>query len=147
MLGIDAGEHDKIRLMTDPPAFHSAPTAAADLRRLPESLTKLLDGWRTMALKASGRHSDACDKYERLDSFYGVGSTVLTAIVGSTIFVTLQKTASEAIRITAGPSHHEALERANEANTPHSRRSAIRKLDPMAGRFVPLALSVDRAVL
>jgi hypothetical protein len=55
-----------------------------------------------MALKASGRHSAACDKYERLDSVYGVGSTVLTAIVGSTIFVTLQKTASEAIRITAG---------------------------------------------
>ncbi len=55
-----------------------------------------------MALKASGRHSAACDKYERLDSFYGVGSTVLTAIVGSTIFVTLQKTASEAIRIIAG---------------------------------------------
>ena len=55
-----------------------------------------------MALKASGRHSAACDKYERLDSFYGVGSTVLTAVVGSTIFVTLQKTASEAIRVIAG---------------------------------------------
>jgi hypothetical protein len=55
-----------------------------------------------MALKASGRHSAACDLYEHLDSLYGVGSTVLTAIVGSTIFVTLQKTASEAVRIIAG---------------------------------------------
>ena len=63
---------------------------------------KLLDDWRRMALKASGRHSAACDRYERLDSVYGVGSTVLTAIVGSTIFVTLQKTASEGVRIAAG---------------------------------------------
>lgn len=55
-----------------------------------------------MALKAAGRHSAACDRYARLDGIYGVGSTVLTAIVGSTIFVTLQKTASEAIRIIAG---------------------------------------------
>jgi hypothetical protein len=55
-----------------------------------------------MALKASGRHSVVCDRYGRLDQVYGVGSTVLTAVVGSTIFVTLQNTASEAIRIIAG---------------------------------------------
>jgi hypothetical protein len=62
----------------------------------------LLQDWRDMALKASGRHSAACDRYEHMDSLYGIGSTVLTAIVGSTIFVTLQKTASETIRIVAG---------------------------------------------
>jgi hypothetical protein len=55
-----------------------------------------------MALKAAGRHSAACDHYQRLDALYGVGSTVLTALVGSTIFVTLQNTASEAVRIIAG---------------------------------------------
>jgi hypothetical protein len=62
----------------------------------------LLDEWRAMALKAAGRHSAACDRYAHLDSLYGIGSTVLTAVVGSTIFVTLQKTASETIRIIAG---------------------------------------------
>jgi hypothetical protein len=55
-----------------------------------------------VSLRASGRHSAACDYYERLDAFYGIGSTVLAAVVGSTVFVTLQNTASEAIRIIAG---------------------------------------------
>jgi hypothetical protein len=69
---------------------------------LQEPVKHLLEEWRQMALKASGRHSAACDRFERLDSLYGVGSTVLIAVVGSTIFVTLQTTASEAIRIIAG---------------------------------------------
>jgi uncharacterized protein YrrD len=78
-------------------------TSIADaLPGLQEPVEGLLEDWREMALKASGRHSAAYDRYENLDSFYGVGSTVLTALVGSTIFVTLQKTASEAIRIIAG---------------------------------------------
>lgn len=47
-------------------------------------------------------HSAACDVYEHRDGLYGVGSTALTAIVGSTLFVTLQNTTSEAIRIIAG---------------------------------------------
>lgn len=70
--------------------------------QLPPGVQTLLKEWREMALKASGRHSTACDRYERRDQVYGVGSTALTAIVGSTIFVTLQKTASEAVRILAG---------------------------------------------
>jgi len=55
-----------------------------------------------MSLKASRRHSSACDAFERRDSTYGLISTALTAIVGSTIFVTLQKTASEGVRIAFG---------------------------------------------
>ena len=70
--------------------------------QLPTRAQTLLKEWRDMALKASGRHSTACDHYERRDQAYGLGSTALTAIVGSTIFVTLQNTASEAIRIVAG---------------------------------------------
>jgi hypothetical protein len=62
----------------------------------------LLEEWRRMALKASRRHSSACDSFERRDSTYGLVSTGLTAIVGSTIFVTLQKTASETVRIAFG---------------------------------------------
>jgi hypothetical protein len=69
---------------------------------LPGPVQTLLQEWRTMSLKAAGRHSAACDRYDHLDSLYGVGSTVLTALVGSTIFVTLQKTTSEAVRILAG---------------------------------------------
>jgi hypothetical protein len=69
---------------------------------LSQAVQQLLEDWRRMALKASRRHSTACDAYERRDSLYGVASTVLAAIVGSTIFVTLQKTASETIRIIAG---------------------------------------------
>jgi hypothetical protein len=69
---------------------------------LSQSVESLLEEWRKMALKATGRHSSACDYYERLDSFYGVGSTVLTAVVGSTVFVTLQSSAAEGIRIAAG---------------------------------------------
>jgi hypothetical protein len=80
------------------------PTQTAQMTSgpLPAPVQTLLKEWRTMALKAAGRHSAACDRYQQLDSIYGVGSTVLTAIVGSTIFVTLQKTTSETIRIIAG---------------------------------------------
>lgn len=69
---------------------------------LSQAVENLLEEWRKMALKATGRHSSACDYYERLDSVYGVGSTVLTAVVGSTVFVTLQSSAAEGIRIAAG---------------------------------------------
>jgi hypothetical protein len=83
----------------DPPPTQAA---GAGSEALLAPVQALLQEWRTMALNASGRHSAACDRYQHLDSIYGVGSTVLTAIVGSTIFVTLQKTASETIRIIAG---------------------------------------------
>ena len=69
---------------------------------LPADMTRLLSQWRALADKASVRHSRACDRYHRMDSFYGVGSTVLTAIIGSTIFITLQKSTSEGVRIAAG---------------------------------------------
>jgi hypothetical protein len=82
--------------MPDPPAPATTPAGLA------EPVRQLLEGWRSMALRATDRHSAACDLYERRDNLYGIGSTVLTAIVGSTIFVTLQKTASESIRIIAG---------------------------------------------
>ena len=51
---------------------------------------KLLENWRAVALKASRKHSNASDYYETLDGWYGIGSTVLAAIVGSAVFITLQ---------------------------------------------------------
>ena len=80
----------------------SAPSARANDTQLSPRVLKLLREWRKMALKASDRHSAASDRYESRDQLYGLGSTALTAIVGSTIFVTLQKTASETVRIIAG---------------------------------------------
>jgi len=71
-------------------------------RPLTPAAQELLEDWRRMALKASRRHSSACDSFERRDSSYGLVSTALTAIVGSTIFVTLQKTTSETVRIAFG---------------------------------------------
>lgn len=89
--------------MSDSPEQNPPPASGADvLPGLQDAVNRLLDDWRKMALKASGRHSAACDRYEHLDSIYGVGSTALTAVVGSTIFVTLQTSASEAIRIIFG---------------------------------------------
>ena len=55
-----------------------------------------------MARKAEDRHSAACDLYERYDQFFGIGSTVLTAIVGSTLLVTLTDSTSEGLRIFVG---------------------------------------------
>lgn len=69
---------------------------------LTAGVQELLEDWRRMALKASRRHSSACDTFERRDSTYGIVSTALTAIVGSTIFVTLQKSASQTVKITFG---------------------------------------------
>lgn len=88
--------------MTETGPQHPQPDPASVSPAIPSAVERLLQDWRHMALKASGRHSAACDRYEHLDSFYGVGSTVLTAVVGSTIFVTLQKTATEWVRIVAG---------------------------------------------
>jgi hypothetical protein len=57
---------------------------------LDSSVEKLLEDWRGVGLKASRKHSNACDFYEKLDGFYGIGSTALTAVVGSAVFVTLR---------------------------------------------------------
>ncbi len=80
----------------------STQIAGGQREALSKPVQVLLEEWRTMALRASDRHSAACDRYQQWDSMYGLGSTVLTAIVGSTIFVTLQKTTSETFRIIAG---------------------------------------------
>lgn len=66
------------------------------------AVTQLLHRWYVMAQKAEDRHSAACDLYERYDQFFGIGSTVLTAIVGSTLFVTLTNSTSEGLRIVVG---------------------------------------------
>jgi hypothetical protein len=79
------------------------PTSSADQPpMLSDSVRDLLGQWQTMALKASRRHSSACDNYEHRNALFGTLSTVLTAIVGSTIFVTLQHTTSEGVRIIFG---------------------------------------------
>ena len=66
------------------------------------SVNKLLHQWHALARKAEDRHSAACDLYERYDQVFGIGSTVLTAIVGSTLFVTLTNSTSEGLRIIVG---------------------------------------------
>ena len=71
------------------------------LPSLAPAISELLEDWRSMALKASNRHSDACDHFESLDARYGVVSTALTAVAGSALFVTL-KASSTAFRIIAG---------------------------------------------
>lgn len=85
----------------NPPDEHGHP-APPSSPELDVDTQALLEEWRALSLKASGRHSAACDYYERLDAIYGVGSTVLAAIVGSTVFVTLQHATGEAVRIIAG---------------------------------------------
>ena len=69
---------------------------------LPKGIDDLIRTWNSVALKASDRHAAACDHYERLDSGLGIASTALAAIVGSTIFVSLQLTTSLVVKIAAG---------------------------------------------
>jgi len=69
---------------------------------LPPEVESLLEDWEQFALKASDRQSQACDHFEQRDSFFGISSTVLAAVVGSTLFVTLQNTTTTAIRLLFG---------------------------------------------
>jgi hypothetical protein len=62
----------------------------------------LLGEWHGTATLASERHSTACDYYAALDRFYGTSSTVLTAIVGSAVFISLTKSTSTGLRVAAG---------------------------------------------
>lgn len=62
----------------------------------------LTESWLKVALKASGRHAAASDHYDRLDSVLGITSTTLAAVVGSTVFITLQQATSLAVKVGAG---------------------------------------------
>ncbi len=62
----------------------------------------LLDQWSKTATKAAGRHADASDHFEHWDSVLGLTSAVLAAIVGSTIFISLQQTTSLIVKVAAG---------------------------------------------
>jgi hypothetical protein len=68
----------------------------------PPGTATLLDLWSKTAAKAAGRHADACDYFEHWDSVLGLTSAVLAAIVGSTIFISLQQTTSLVVKLAAG---------------------------------------------
>ncbi|HWE82727.1 MAG TPA: SLATT domain-containing protein [Gaiellaceae bacterium] len=66
------------------------------------SIEKLLANWRGVAVEASEKHSNACDHYENLDGWLGIGSTALTAIVGSAVFVSIQHSPGDAAQAIVG---------------------------------------------
>lgn len=61
----------------------------------------LVQTWREGALKASSRHSNACDRFTALDSGLAVGSAILAAIAGASIVASLGST-TPSIKIGAG---------------------------------------------
>jgi hypothetical protein len=58
--------------VSDPP--HEQVVVGGAPSALGSSVYRLLEDWRRMALKASRRHSSACDVYERRDALYGSGA-------------------------------------------------------------------------
>ncbi|MDQ6947147.1 MAG: SLATT domain-containing protein [Actinomycetota bacterium] len=69
---------------------------------LPPATGALLDQWSKTALKSAGRHAVASDHFERGDSVLGLTSAALAAIVGSTVFVSLQQTTTLVVKLAAG---------------------------------------------
>jgi hypothetical protein len=80
----------------------STPPPPTSSGGLPPESAQLLTNWYKIALKSSGRHAAASDHFERFDSAFGLTSTALAAIVGSTVFITLQQTTAVGIKVVAG---------------------------------------------
>jgi len=68
----------------------------------PPAAGALLDQWSKTAVKAAGRHAAACDHFEHWDSVLGLTSAIFAAIVGSTIFISLQQATSLVVKLAAG---------------------------------------------
>lgn len=81
---------------------HETLAPAPSAGTLEPSIEKLLTNWRGVAVEASRKHSNACDHYETLDGWLGIGSTALTAIVGSAVFVSIQHSPGDAAQAIVG---------------------------------------------